>query len=158
MSVNLIEAINKLERDQALEAARFLCQSLVGDELVDEGCPELQLIAEQPYAHLPDVESLARLVLISSASVPGSMEQVRKAIAGTGRKQFILGGAEIVALAALAVVALNIVVRGGHGRTAESLTLLDVDGKPFAKIEKVDEPISISSELAGILRSLKLIT
>lgn len=152
MSAELIEAINKLERDQALEAARFLCQALVGDEVADENIPELQAIVERPFFHLPDVESLARLTLLSAASSPEGAEEVRRAIEGVGRKQFILGGGEIVALAAIAVVALNISLRGGRGRVVTQMKLTEVRGKPCVEIKQIDEPISISTEVAGILR------
>jgi hypothetical protein len=154
MPAELIDAIGKLERDQALEAARFLCQALVGDEVADESAPELEAIVERPFFYLPEVETLARLVLLSAAASPEGADEVRKAIDGVGRKQFILGGGEIVALAAIAVVALNISLRGGRGRVVTQMKVTEVRGKPCVEIKQIDEPISISTEVAGILRSV----
>lgn len=153
MTQESIGRINKLGREQLIEAAGFVCRSLVGDEVVDETAPALQAIAEQPYRHLPDVESMSRLILISVASTPEGEKEVRDAIAGVGRRQFVLGGTEIVALAALGVVALKIIVTRGRGKINRTITYFDDHGKAYAKVEEVEEPVSITSELSTILRS-----
>ena len=152
MTTNLINKINGLTRDQAMEAAGFISQSLVGDEAVDQNLPALQKIAAQPYSHLPDVECLARLILIGAASTEEGAEEVERAISGTGKKQVILGGMEIVALAALGVVALRIIVTRGRGRSEKTFELLDKAGKPSVKIKDVEEPISITEDLATIFK------
>lgn len=151
MSDSLIRTIQQLSRDEAIEAARFLGRSVVEDEPAPHRDTTLAPIAEEPYGHLPDVESLARLLLLVAASTPGGADEVERAIAGVGRKQLVLGGAEIVALAALAVVALRILVTGGRGRSARRVKLYDTDGRPRVEIEEIDEPISISADLAQIL-------
>lgn len=152
MTNDLIAKINGLTRDQAIEAAGFVSQSLAGDEPIDQNAPALKAIVAEPYSHLPDVEALARLILISAASTEQGAKEVDQAISGTGRKNLILGGMEIVALAALGVVALRIIVTGGRGRTERTLEVLEKDGKPYVKMKEVEEPISITSDLAAILR------
>jgi hypothetical protein len=153
MSNELIDRIHSLTRDQALEAARFVAKSLAGDEPADANIPELKAISEEPYRHLPDVEVLARLVLLSTAVTPEGAAQVEQAIAGAQRKQFILGGAEIVMLAALAVVALKIVVTKGKGKTTRRIKIRMVDGEPVVEIEEIQESVSISKDLAAILHA-----
>jgi hypothetical protein len=152
VSNEVIDRIHSLRRDQALEAARFVAKSLAGNEPADADAPELKAISEEPYRHLPDVEVLARLVLLSAAATPEGATQVEQAIAGAQRKQFILGGAEIVMLAALAVVALKIVVTKGKGKTTQRIKIRMVGGKPVVEIEEIQESISISKDLAAILR------
>jgi hypothetical protein len=152
MTQAIIQTINGLSRDQAIEAARLVSRSLVGDEPVDERHPALQAIRDHPHAHLPDLENLARLVLMSMASTIESAAEVERAIAGVGKKQLSLGGVEIVTLAALGVAALNIIVTGGHGQTPEIIKFLDREGKLYAEVEQIEEPIPITPELATILR------
>jgi hypothetical protein len=146
------KAINELSREQVIEAAGFVSKDVAGIEPIEEILPSLRTITDQPYQSLPDVESLARLVLICAASSPEGKLAVQDAIAGTGRRQFILGGAEIVALAAIAVVALRIIVTRGRGRTKRSIELFDKEGRLYAKVEEIQEPVSITSELAEILK------
>ena len=54
-------------------------------------------------------------MVLSAAATPEGAVEVERAIERTERKLFILGGAEIVAPAALAVVALKIAVRRRGG-------------------------------------------
>ena len=153
MTNKMIEKINELDRDQAIEAARFISKSIAGDAQANKDDEALGTIVNDPYGHLPDVESLARLVLISASFTSEGKLEVERAIAGVGRKQFVLGGAEIVALAALGVVALKIIVTKGQGRKERRMIIRDDDGKNYVEIEEIDEPISITSDLAAILRS-----
>jgi hypothetical protein len=152
MTIDLINKINGLTREQAMEAAEFISQSLVGDEPVDQNLPAVQKIAAEPYRHLPDVECLSRLILIGAASTEKGAEEVERAISGTGKKQVILGGVEIVALAALGVVALRIIVTRGRGRSEQTFEILDKAGKPSVKIKNIEEPISITEDLATIVK------
>jgi hypothetical protein len=152
MTQAIIQTINGLSRDQAIEAARLVSRSLVGDEPVDERHPALQAIRDHPHAHLPDLENLARLVLMSMASTIESAAEVERAIAGVGKKQLSLGGVEIVTLAALGVAALDTIATRDRGQTQETIKFLDRDGNLYAEVEQIEEPIPITPELATILR------
>jgi hypothetical protein len=152
MTQAIIQTINGLSRDQAIEAARWVSRSLVGDKSVDESHPALQAIRDQPHAHLPDLENLSRLVLMSIASATEGAAEVERAIAEVGKKQLILDGVEIVTLAALGVAALEIIVTRGHGQTPDIIKFLDRDGKLYAEVEQIEEPIPITPELATVLR------
>jgi hypothetical protein len=152
MTQAIIQTINGLSRDQAIEAARLVSHSLVGDEPIDERHPALQAIRDHPHAHLPDLENLARLMLICVASTTEGAAEVERAIAEMDKKQLILDGVDIVTLAALGVAALSIIVTRGHEQTPEIIKFLDREGKLYAEVEQIEEPILITPELATILR------
>jgi hypothetical protein len=134
MAREIIQTLNGLSRDQAIEAAHVVSRSLVGDEPVDERHPALQPIRDHPHAHLPDLENLARLVLMGMASTSEGAAEVEQAIAGVGKTQLILDGVEIVTLAALGVAALETIVTRGRGQTPETMKFMDRDGKLYAEV------------------------
>src|SRR3954462_8952808 len=115
---SLTDDINGLSREAALEAVGYLGKSLgVSSDLDPKENELLAPLTQQPYANIADIEQLARLTLLAAASDPTWEASVRKAVEGAGKKQFILGGTEIVAMSAIALYALQVIV--SKGKTSE---------------------------------------
>ena len=148
---NLFDDIQNLSREEVLEAVGYLGKSLgISAEEHPREQELLQPLTQQPYANIGDLEQLARLALISAASDPSREQDVRKAIEGAGSKQFILGGAEIVALSVVALFALQVVVSRGKTGEQKEIEIVEEKGKRTIRIrEKVT--LGISDQLAGVL-------
>ena len=148
---NLIEDINGLSREAALEAVGYLGKSLgISAEEHAKERELLEPLTGQPYANLADIEQLARITLIAAASDPSREASVRKAIEGAGKKQFILGGAEIVALSVVALYALQVVMARGKVSEEQEIEIVEEKGKKTIKIRKSGK-FGISGKLAGVL-------
>jgi hypothetical protein len=78
---------------------------------------------------------------------------VEDALDGAARKHFVLGGAEIVALAALTVIALRVIVTRGVGEvTTKESTTVHADGSIVVVIDKTTKAITITEDLAAMFR------
>src|SRR5579884_1444307 len=100
---DLIQQIENLSREQALEASSFVSEALVmNTEGGDTEKTILKPLIDKPYQNIEEIEQLSRLVLISAALTPEYENTVRKAVEGAGKKNFIMGGAEIIVLAVIA--------------------------------------------------------
>lgn len=132
----LVKTIKELPRDQAMEAARFLAEAMA--VTVDKrGATAVEPLTTEPYESLEEIDQLARLLMLASAADPELEDEVRSAIEGAGRKQFIFGGAEIVALAALAVSALHVVMtKGKKGETEKIKVEEKSDGTTVTTIDR----------------------
>jgi hypothetical protein len=106
----------------------------------------LKPLIEQPYQNLPEIEQLARLTLMAAALTPEYENTVRKAVEGAGKKQFILGGAEIVALAIVALAAL------GRTYNSEMIVIEEKGGKTTTTIRN-EATYGISLKLGSVLKS-----
>lgn len=121
MTTDLMKNIDSLSREQAIEAASFVASSIGADNTTHTDAAALLVEwSDRPYQHLSEAEELARLLLSVSAATPDLEPIVREAIAGAGRKQVVLAGGEIVALAALALGALQAIL--SKGRTSEQVS------------------------------------
>ena len=150
---DLIEKIEKLSREEALEASGFVSKMLTANENVGKVEKNfLKPLIEQPYQNLPEIEQLARLMLMAAAVIPEYEDTVRKAIEGAGKKQFILGGTEIVALAVVALAALQIVISKGRTSNSEMIVIEEKDGKTTTTI-KNETTYGISLKLGSVLKS-----
>jgi hypothetical protein len=150
---DLVEKIQTLSREEALEAAGYVCDAL-GIDLDKTGAERtaLESLTAQPFQSIQEIEQLARLVLMTAALTPEHEDAVRKAIEGSGQKQFILGGAEIVMLGALALGTLHIMVSKGKEREEETISIKKVGDETTTTICKTVQ-YGITGKLAGILGS-----
>jgi hypothetical protein len=148
----LADQIEGLSRDQAIEAAQFLSRSLSrGQEVGEDEMAALAPLLAQPYEYVDEVEQLARVTLLAAAATPEYEANVRKAIAGTGRKQVILGGADIVALAGIGLLALDVIITRGKSEETVSSEFISQDGTKV-NISKTTR-FGISGRLGNILKS-----
>jgi hypothetical protein len=149
---NLEAKIAELSREEALEAARYLSQSLgATTDKAETEKKALQSLTAQPYANVADIEQLARLLLLSAAATPEYEGAVQKAIKGAGEKQFILGGAEIVALASLALYALHLVITKGKTLDEQVVRITEEKGESRIEIRKTVR-YGISARVSDILK------
>jgi hypothetical protein len=149
----LVNQIESLSREEALEAAQHL--GLLISEGRQAGEREEELlrdITNHPYANIEEIEQLSRILLLTAATLDGYEEAVRSAIDGAGRKQLILGGTEIVALAAIGLVALHILMTKGKSAEDEVINIKEEDGKTVVSIKR-KTTYGISDSLGGILKS-----
>lgn len=147
---NLIE---NLSREEALEAAQYLALRI--SEGQSPGVREeslLKPIIEKPYENIQEIEQLSRLVLLTAAANPENEEVVRSAIAGAGRKQIILGGSEIIALATLGLLALNLLLTKGKSSERQTIKIEEKDGKNTFMVEN-QVSYGISASLGQLLKS-----
>jgi hypothetical protein len=148
---DLVTRINELSREQSLEAARYLSVSLgASADKVAKERSALQPLTEQPYANSADIEALARLLLLSAAAESDYRVAVEKAVDGAGVKQFILGGAEIVAISSLALYALQLIITKGKAQTDEAVKITEDGGKKTVEVRKTVR-YGVGSKLADVL-------
>lgn len=151
----LVEQIEALSREQVFEAVGFLGQSLgVQVDAQDANAAALAQLTDKPYQHLGELEQLTRITLVAAALTPEWQSQVQAAVNGVGKKQFVLGGLEIVALSIVALGALHVLVTSGKTSEDTTLVIREVDGKTEVEIkQKVKYGISnvIAEALGSIL-------
>lgn len=154
MTDAVIEIITSLPRDRAIEAARFVASEIAGAS--DGRSQEVGAwAAGSPFTHIGDVETLSRLVLIARAlSGAEGADSVERAIEGSGRKNLVLGGVEIVALAGIGVIALQLILTGGKLIETEITYSHDADGKPIITTRRTEKELPLSNALAAVLRPL----
>jgi hypothetical protein len=152
MQADIDKVVLGLPRETILEAATF-----VAEGLAPEADPESEAtwLGEHPFTHMDDVDALGRLVLIARAlDGPDGATEVETAVEGSGRKNLVLGGAEIVALAGLGVIALRILVT--KGRLTDETIEMRQDPKTrnwSVVVKRIEKPITISNELAAVFQS-----
>lgn len=150
---DLIREIEGLSREQALEAAGFLSRQLAPDSGAGETERTLlEPLTAEPYRNIEEIEQLARIVLMSAALDPEYEAAVRKAVEGAGRKQYILGGAEIVALAAICLLALQAVIARGKSSESETISIED-DGEKTSTFIHKEVTYGVSPKLGAILKA-----
>lgn len=150
MDASLVNMIEGLPRDQALEAARFVAEAM-GVTADEQAAAAVAALTDAPYESLEEIDQLARLLLLASAVDPDLEDGVRTAIEGAGRKQFIFGGAEIVALAVLAVSALHVVISKGKKAETERVEIsTKADGMTVTTIDR-KVTYGISARLGKVL-------
>jgi hypothetical protein len=150
----LIKDIENLSQEEALEAAGFVSEAISADS--DRARPETALlkpITDKPYQNIAEIEQLARLLLITAALTPKYEVTVRKAVEGAGQRQFILGGAEIAGLGALALYALHILVTKGKESQEELIEVVTVGDQTTTTIRKTTK-YGVSARLGSMLKSV----
>jgi hypothetical protein len=152
----LIQQVEQLSREQALEAAGFVAEAITEETQPEIGAESrLESITHQPYERLEEIEQIARLLLMHAATIEEYHDYVRSAIEGAGKKQVILGGGEIVALAVIALGALQVVLTKGKLYEEKSTEIREENGKTFVVIKEVGK-YGISGILASILKNIGL--
>lgn len=149
----LIARIESLSREEAMEAGLALGQELDPNQEADRaGQAFIDAVQAAPLKHIEQTEELARLVLVAAAADPRTADIVRDILDNVGSRAFILGGAEIVALAALAVAALHVVM--SRGRQDESRTTtykFDDQGRVTEMVVEETTTYGISADLGGVV-------
>jgi hypothetical protein len=152
---DIVSRIEQMSREEAFEAIGLI-GAYIAPEASDESMAQQSLdqLLKQPYANIDELEQLARVTLIGAALTPEYEEVTRKAIEGAGQKNFILGGAEIVALSIVALAALHVIVTKGKASESETFAFEEKDGKLVAVSQKKEVKYGISSGLAAALKSV----
>ena len=120
MTSDLTATILELPDTEALEAAQFYALELPLTVAETPKAVASEEILTAPQENLKELAQLSRLLLLSG--VEDDRDSVARSINGAGKTQFILGGAEIVALAVLLVKAANLVVTKGKTSVKETET------------------------------------
>ncbi len=150
---DLEKQINDLTREEALEAAQYLATKISEGRAPEAREQELlRPITDHPYANIEEIEQLSRLLLLTAADTDGYQDAVKSAIEGAGRKQLILGGAEIVALATIGLVALHTLITKGKSEEEEAITIKEENGKTTVSIKRKTR-YAISDSLGKLLKS-----
>jgi len=127
----LIAAIEDLNREEVMEAAKALGESLGIEE--EDGAPEaaagfLEEVRQNEYAALADVEDIARAALVLAALDPQHTEEVEQIVARVGEKNFIFGGLEILAVGIAAALVIERVKGGKESAESETVITESPDG------------------------------
>jgi len=157
LSDDLLERVQGLTREEALEAALALGERLGAGEVSGEEVQRfLAELEEEPYAAVEDVEQLARTALIVAAADPDTSDTVREVVDAVGQKAFIFGGAEIVIVGTIAVALLQTALAKGRSSEEEILEVIDEKtGKRVVHRRKTSYGISpgVGKLLSGLLHS-----
>jgi hypothetical protein len=132
---NLVKRIADLSPEDAMEAALAL-QSQFGDAATDTESAYVAAVKEDKFAHQAEVGDLARSVLLVGANDPELRDSVEEAVEAVGQSQFVFGGAEIFALAALGVYVFNSIQAGGKA-SQKKKTSVKPDGTVITDEETV---------------------
>lgn len=126
---NLKEKIALLNTDELLEATQILANEIIdgADTTAEENV--IQPLLTNPAAHLKDIETVCRLLLNEAAESEEYKALVLDAVSNTGRKNFIMGGWEIVALAAVVVAGIRVV-----RNPVQSIEESEENGKKYRKV------------------------
>ena len=153
---DLLKRIEGASRDEVLEAGRFFADQLAGDSADLKAAKDFaQGVARNPFAQVPALEQLSRALLAAGAQDPKLAVDVEDALDGATRKHFVLGGTEIVALAALAVIALRVIVTRGVGETKSNRRItVHPDGRVELVVDESTKAITITEDLAAMFRGL----
>ena len=149
----LQQRIEKLTQEDVFEAAQFFAQEISEGKLSGQCEDEvLKEITKKPFENIDEFEDMAKILLSVAAETPNLQNEVEQAIAGVGKKQFILGGTEIIMLSGLILVGLHILISRGVSSVSESIEYEEKDGKIFVRINK-KTTYGISSVLGNIFKS-----
>lgn len=153
----LVERIKGLTREEALEAALALADDLgAADHEQDNAIREFTAQVEtNAFAHLPEVDDLARILLISAGLQARFRPGVEEILDAAGRKAFIFGGTEIVMLAGLGILALRLILSKAKDKETEHIEITSSDnGKVILKYKHEVRYVSLSTQLMQQLTNL----
>jgi hypothetical protein len=154
----LARRILALSREDTLEAATALARLLSDDgvEPPPAAAGFLEGVKQQPLAHTEEVDGLSRVLLLEAAADPELADDVEEILDATGRTAFIFGGAEIVALAGLAVIALQTVLSRGRKREQRKTEYeVDETGRPIKLVVHEEVEYGLSAGVGGIVSSVQ---
>jgi len=101
--------------------------------------------------HRADIVDLSRLLLLAAATDPEKQPLVAESIAGAGRRNLILGGAELVIIAGLVLNAIQMCIP--RERTEEFTLEQRPDGSSVTSIRK-KVTYRVSGRAAKMVRSI----
>jgi hypothetical protein len=122
MTDELVEKIKNLPDEVALEAGQLFTMELGIVSADDLGALGDDPLLADPQQHVDELAELARVLLLSAATDEVDRDAAARSVDGAGRKQFILGGAEIVLLAGLLVTAYRAHRTGGKKKESRTVT------------------------------------
>lgn len=147
----LLGEIEALDDASVAEAAQLLSATLGADapsDILDRD------FKDHPIEHRANIVDLSRLLLMAAATDPDTQPLVSESIAGTGRKNLVLGGTELVVIAGLAVNALQICLSKGRTSKVEEITIEQrEDGTSVASIRS-KVTYGVSARLATLIRAV----
>lgn len=142
---DLVQRIQTVDETTAIEAAQLLASAL-GVSRDAETQVELD--------NRTDVADLGRILLAVAANDPETTPLVEEALAGAGHKQLVLGGAELVILAGLAVSALHMCITKGKTKEVETLTIeKNPDGTDKMTVHK-ETTFGVSARLGNLIKTI----
>jgi hypothetical protein len=148
MTDELTNRILSLDRAAAFEAAQLLAADLGAD--IDDAQPPDDPILSDPLGHQDDIEDLSRILLAAAAEVDA--DAVSRALDGAGRRQFVLGGLELVVLGTIALEGLRIVLTRGATSEEKTVTVERAPDGSERGITATKRTFGISKGLANLLR------
>ena len=144
---SLTTRVLTLDDASTLESAELLATELI-DELDISG---IVRDTEPPLVARNDIVAIGRVLLLLVAQDPESMDLVRDSVDNAGRKQFVIGGDDLIALGTLAVVSLQIWLSRGKKSEKRNLTIEHrADGSEVLKINS-EVVFGLSVPLGGLL-------
>jgi hypothetical protein len=125
----VVARIQSLTREEAIEAALALEDEVEVEAAAPPADEFVATVESAPFDHLPEAEELARVVLVLAALDPETGPKVEEIVDRVGDKAFIFGGAEIVALVGLAVLAIHLFqTKGKKSETETTQIVIAPDG------------------------------
>jgi hypothetical protein len=143
--------IRELDRPTTLEAAQLLAAELGAET---DKPPFDHEILSSPTTHQDELEDLARVLLVAASAL--DPEAVDSAVQGAGRKQLVLGGGELVALAYLVVNGLRITLaRARKSESTETITIeRDDEGHEVVKVVRNNVQYEVAERTTELLKEL----
>jgi ferric-dicitrate binding protein FerR (iron transport regulator) len=154
----LVRRIEALPRELVFEAAYGMSRRIAAGGDLDAGQrAQLGDFLAAPERHLGDIEQVGRLVLLGAAATPAYQPAVEKALDNAGRRNLVLGGAEIVALAALGVYALQVLLSKGRTIDTTVTTTTKANGDVVMSYKEVHWgiPHGIQAALGAVMPAVK---
>lgn len=146
--MDTIKQVEALSREQVIEAASTLSNIITGGKEDENAVMLAKQIEKNPTEHIEEIEELSRLILINAAETDEYKDLVQQAIESAGQKQFILGGAEIIALAVIGVAALKIILNPVKNKITK---IKNKDGSVKETREEHDSDTGFLSSVFGWL-------
>lgn len=148
MTKELKEKIAQLSAAEMIEAATFVANIILIDGDIDTAAQIESLSGRSDYVqYTEDFQDVAKLVLYNAADNEAYAGIVERAIANTGKKNLVLGGAELIALGVIGLAALKILK---NPVKKEKITHIDKDGATIASEKEYDSSIPF---LADVLKA-----
>ncbi|WUJ69369.1 hypothetical protein OG809_30220 [Kribbella soli] len=142
---DLVQRVQALDETTAIEAAQLLSSALGVSR---------DSVTQADLDDRTDVADLARILLVVAADDPETTPLVEEALAGAGHKQLVLGGAELLILAGLAVTALHICITKGATKKSK-ITSVEKKADGTEKITIQEETtFGVSARLGTLIKTI----
>jgi hypothetical protein len=120
---------------------------------------ELEALAEAAAKDMTEIQGAARFVLADIASTPEGAETVASAVDEAGKKQFVLGGSELILISLLisGILSAYVAVQTRGKKSDETQTEVEFDDKGRVKaLKRKNKVVYVDSQsgFAGLLQRL----